>query len=1759
MSIKRLVPLNTVSLTADPSNAVAGDIYYNSTSSQLRYFNGTSWVILAGSVNALVDAKSIYQDVRNQSGVNLPIATPVYVSGSLGASNKILISTASNASEATSSKTMGITTSSISDNSNGQVISEGLLEGIDTTGAADGDPVWLGVNGAKIYGLLNKPSAPAHLVFLGIVVRGGSATTGSMYVKIQNGFELQEIHNVELSSLVNGNILAYDSTTQTWKNTNTLQSTSSTVPLVIKGSVSQTADLQQWQDSAGIVKAYVRRYGQFISGDFTNAQLSITGQFTNNPVAVIRGVASQTANLQEWQNSAGTVLTSISSGGNLVVGATGTLISYASGRGIFALGDPASVGLTVKAAASQTANLQEWQNSTGTVLANIFADGDIGINSIRSVNGSVKRILMNQTTESVRVTTATAAYIGLVIRGVSGQTADLQQWQDSAGTVLSEIDAAGAANFVRAGIGGITPSTTPLFVTSPNASYIATIIRGASGQSANLQEWQNSAGSVQASMSPFGQIRLNSVYNISSFNNAQVNMLTTGTQITSNVAANVILSVKGAASQTANLQEWQDSAGTVLAKITSDGSINTSGPSGIYSTYGFSSAGGLSIGNGVTGIYVHSTYGMGIQSASGNVTDPTLVIKLGSVNQTGSLQEWHSSTGTVLANVSSAGRINAPQFGSTQSGKAYVNTGTSADSNSWTFVTNSASNKGIVIVGASSQTANLQEWQNNSGQVRAKIDSYGGFSSFATTQIGNDLNGSGTSLIVYTKDAAGIPIVIKGFTSQVADLQQWQNSSNTVLAKIAASGQIYNDVSGTEPIVIKSAGSTRFELNQYSQGWSDTAFTFGSYYNTDGGILPRLSILNGNAGGKGLIVRGFTSQTANLQEWQDISGNVLASISSTGGFTVPSLTVSGDFTVNGTTTNINTTNLIVEDKNITIADVATPTDTTADGAGITIKGATDKTLNWVQSTGSFTSSDPFIINTTSTTKQNLIVKAIASQTANLTEWQDSTGYLISKVDSSGSLWINAAPATSGSVETSSAYLYLTSNRWSGSASTPEVFGLNNFRFGGAGAAGAFALHLKPASSSNAYLSIAGDSSRSVGVNVQYPSASSGYGQFGVQIQNASYKGVVVKAATSQSANLQEWQNSSGGVDTAVTSTGRLSVRTTLADAGLNVGTPSASTIGQIIRGAASQTANLQQWQDSAGSLVAWMGFDGRTYLAYSMIGTWNLDAMQTIYSNSASRVGSVIRSAASSTVNLQEWQNSSGTVLSAIDASGSFTSVSQPIQVAGSTYGFSKLITADLGATSYWKIATLPSSNLGTYDQINIDAMLGGWASTGKTRYEIMLGNRDAFAYKYTKFGDGLTQARIQSYVEADGSVSVYLYSENTFTTLSYNITLSTAGVANGATIYKNPTASTTAPTGTKVFDTGEPATYIPLINMNNAGLLSAKNGAFTSTSTSAVTLTVQSAASQTANIQEWKNNAGTTAYLNTNLQYYNPGRISVLDANFSGILSIFSGNPAATVSIFRGAASQTADLAQWQNSSGTTYLNVTNAGTMISNGGVTIASNPTINAYGAAMKIASGVSSYPMLILQAAASQTADIQQWQNSGATVIASIDSYGNAGFGGVGANSNQGLYVKTNSNPAVVGIIVQGASSQTADLQQWKNSSGTTLAKVDANGNFSAISKSFDIPHPTKENMRLRYASLEGNEHGVYVRGTTKEKFIELPEYWTELVDESTITVSLTSVGKFQKVYVEKIEGNKIYIGGRVKEISYAVFGERKDIDKLTVEY
>lgn len=145
-----------------------------------------------------------------KAGVALTKGQAVYVTGSTGNDGtNMIVGKASNDQESTSSKTMGLIESSLAINGQGYVITEGLLAGLNTNSANPGDPVWLGTDGSLIYGLANKPHAPQHLVFIGIVTRK-QQNNGEIFVKVQNGFEMDELHDLVLTSLSSGDMIRYN-------------------------------------------------------------------------------------------------------------------------------------------------------------------------------------------------------------------------------------------------------------------------------------------------------------------------------------------------------------------------------------------------------------------------------------------------------------------------------------------------------------------------------------------------------------------------------------------------------------------------------------------------------------------------------------------------------------------------------------------------------------------------------------------------------------------------------------------------------------------------------------------------------------------------------------------------------------------------------------------------------------------------------------------------------------------------------------------------------------------------------------------------------------------------------------------------------------------------------------------------------------------------------------------------------------------------------------------------------------------------------------------------------------------------------------------------------------------------------------------------------------------------------------------------------------------------------------------------------------
>jgi hypothetical protein len=150
----------------------------------------------------------------------------------------------------------------------------------------------------------------------------------------------------------------------------------------------------------------------------------------------------------------------------------------------------------------------------------------------------------------------------------------------------------------------------------------------------------------------------------------------------------------------------------------------------------------------------------------------------------------------------------------------------------------------------------------------------------------------------------------------------------------------------------------KWKLGDGSTAWTSLGYAIGGTYplvNADISATAEIAVSKLADGTPRQLLQTDAAGTG--VEWAsniDIPGT----LDVTGAATFDAaVTIQGDLTVNGTTTTIDTANLAIEDKNIEIGKVAVPTDTTADGGGITLKGATDKTINWVDATDSWTFSE----------------------------------------------------------------------------------------------------------------------------------------------------------------------------------------------------------------------------------------------------------------------------------------------------------------------------------------------------------------------------------------------------------------------------------------------------------------------------------------------------------------------------------------------------------------------------------------------------------------------------------------------------------------------------------------------------------------------------------------------------------------------------------------------------------------------------------
>ena len=167
--------------------------------------------------------------VTNVNGSTITRGQPVYAFGGQG--DRLTVKLASNSTDATSAQTVGLVVStSIANNQKGLIIVNGQLDGLNifpTSTWADGDAVYLGATAGTITNV--KPTAPNHLVYLGFCTTANNGSAGRMYVRVQNGYEMDEIHDVKITSVANNDILKYNSSTSLWENSNVLSTKQDTI------------------------------------------------------------------------------------------------------------------------------------------------------------------------------------------------------------------------------------------------------------------------------------------------------------------------------------------------------------------------------------------------------------------------------------------------------------------------------------------------------------------------------------------------------------------------------------------------------------------------------------------------------------------------------------------------------------------------------------------------------------------------------------------------------------------------------------------------------------------------------------------------------------------------------------------------------------------------------------------------------------------------------------------------------------------------------------------------------------------------------------------------------------------------------------------------------------------------------------------------------------------------------------------------------------------------------------------------------------------------------------------------------------------------------------------------------------------------------------------------------------------------------------------------------------------------------------------
>jgi len=382
-----------------------------------------------------LSSDKLIQEVRNNSGATMLKGTIVYIDGAVG--NKATIAKALATTDALSSQTYGVVQDDIPNNSNGYVVVVGEVTGLNTSALTDGQQLYLSGTVAGYY-TTTKPYAPIHLVYVAIVLRS-HPTLGVLGVKIQNGYEMDELHNVSAQSPANNDGLFYNSSTSLWSK-NTIAGVLGYTPVTSARTISTTSPLSGGGDlsanrTLSIAQATTSVDGYLSATDWTtfnNKQNALTNPITgtgvSGQIAYWNGTNTQTGSNNLFWDAANS---NLGIGTNSIVGyaASGRFINILSSNANSEIrltnsvtGNTSTVGLLlaqygVIAYLYNVSNAQLSLGTNNTERIRIYAGGNVGIGGTFTDGGQKLQVTGTTILTGALTVTGSTTAASLIARG----------------------------------------------------------------------------------------------------------------------------------------------------------------------------------------------------------------------------------------------------------------------------------------------------------------------------------------------------------------------------------------------------------------------------------------------------------------------------------------------------------------------------------------------------------------------------------------------------------------------------------------------------------------------------------------------------------------------------------------------------------------------------------------------------------------------------------------------------------------------------------------------------------------------------------------------------------------------------------------------------------------------------------------------------------------------------------------------------------------------------------------------------------------------------------------------------------------------------------------------------------------------------------------------------------------------------------------------------------------------------------------------